>query len=245
MLIDAGYAECYGISICLLTRASYCGTAATQPLRRMFYAFGPQACCGAGRETVQILDTGAYLASSGQRVDLHDSISLARANTQTYPPERAVALATAAQHATLVTVTNETTLAAAKRLSTAGHQPVALNFASARHPGGGFLSGAQAQEESLARSSALYACLHDNPMYAWHETHRDPFYTDYAIYSPDVPVFRDDNGVLLDEPYLCAFITSPAVNARVALDRDPECGPAIRIAMARRIGRVLDHRRCA
>lgn len=192
-----------------------------------------------GRETVQILDTGAYLASSGQRVDLHDSISLARANTQTYPPERAVALATAAQHATLVTVTNETTLAAAKRLSIAGHRPVALNFASARHPGGGFLSGAQAQEESLARSSALYACLHENPMYAWHETHRDPFYTDYAIYSPDVPVFRDDNGVLLDEPYLCAFITSPAVNARVALDRDPECGPAIRIAMARRIARVL------
>jgi uncharacterized protein (TIGR02452 family) len=76
-------------------------------------------------------------------------------------------------------------------------------------------------------------------MYAWHETHRDPFYTDYAIYSPDVPVFRDDNGILLDEPYLCAFITCPAVNARVALDRDPNCGSAIRAAMAKRIERVL------
>ena len=192
-----------------------------------------------GHETVQILDTGAYLASSGQRVDLYDSISVAKANTQTYPPDWAVALATPAKHATLITVTNETTLAAAKRLSIASHRPVALNFASARHPGGGFLRGAQAQEESLARSSALYACLHENPMYAWHETHRDPFYTDYAIYSPDVPVFRDDNGVLLDEPYLCAFITCPAVNAGVALDRDPDCRPAIRIAMARRIERVL------
>src|SRR5262249_17755566 len=138
-----------------------------------------------------------------------------------------------------VMVTNETTLAAASRLTTAGRSPVALNFASARHPGGGFLGGARAQEESLARASALYACLEGNPLYAWHETHRNPFYTDYAIYSPHVPVFRADSGVLLDEPYFCAFITCPAVNARVALERDPACRPAIRSAMAQRIERVL------
>lgn len=129
--------------------------------------------------------------------------------------------------------------AAARRLVAAGSLPVALNFASARHPGGGFLGGARAQEESLARASALYACLNGNPLYAWHESHRDPFYTDYAIYAPDVPVFREESGVLLDEPYLCAFITCPAVNARVALERDPGCRPAIRAAMARRIERVL------
>ncbi len=32
-------------------------------------------------------------------------------------------------------------------------------------------------------------------------------YTSYAIYSPDVPVIRSDEGTLLAKPYLCSFIT--------------------------------------
>jgi uncharacterized protein (TIGR02452 family) len=32
------------------------------------------------------------------------------------------------------------------------------------------------------------------------------------IYSPGVPVFRDDTGALLEEPYDVAFLTSPAPN---------------------------------
>lgn len=192
-----------------------------------------------GRDTVRILHEGIYTAPSGGTVDLHEAMAHARVETQTYPPDREVPQTTHRQHATAITVGNETTLSAARRLVAAGHLPAALNFASARHPGGGFLSGARAQEETLARASALYACLNGNPMYAWHEAHRDPFYTDYAIYAPMVPVFREESGALLDEPYLCAFITCPAVNARVALERDPGCRPAIRTAMARRIERVL------
>jgi uncharacterized protein (TIGR02452 family) len=192
-----------------------------------------------GRETLRILQEGTYMAPSGHIVDLRDAIAQAGAGTQTYPPQREIPPAANRRHATRIAVTNETTLAAASRLVAAGHRPVALNFASARHPGGGFLGGAQAQEEALVRASGLYACLSGNPMYAWHETHRNPFYTDYAIYSPDVPVFRREGGTLLDEPYSCAFITCPAVNASVALQRDPTCRPAIRTAMAQRIARVL------
>jgi uncharacterized protein (TIGR02452 family) len=192
-----------------------------------------------GRQALQILQEGTYMAPSGHIVDLRDAIARARADTQTYAPEREIPLAANRGHATQIAVTNETTLSAASKLVAAGHHPVVLNFASARHPGGGFLGGAQAQEESLARASALYACLSGNPMYAWHETHRNPFYTDYAIYSPHVPVFRGESGALLDDPYLCAFMTCPAVNATVALERDPTCRPAIRAAMARRIERVL------
>ena len=195
-----------------------------------------------GRATIQILQDGSYVTPSAHSVELRDAITRAKANTHTYPPGQDVPLNVAASRryaTTQITVTNESTLAVAHRLVAAAQRPVALNFASATHPGGGFLSGARAQEESLARSSALYACLEGNPMYAWHRTHWTPFYTDYAIYSPDVSVFRTDSGDLLDAPYLCAFLTCPAVNATEALQRDPTCRPAIRAAMAQRIERVL------
>jgi uncharacterized protein (TIGR02452 family) len=136
-------------------------------------------------------------------------------------------------------VKNESTLAAARRLVEAGQRPAALNFASAKHPGGGFLGGARAQEESLARASALYATIQGNPMYDFHKAQSDALYSDYAIYSPDVPVFRDDEGALLPKPYLCSFITCPAVNAKVALERDRGRRREIREAMDVRIRKVL------
>jgi uncharacterized protein (TIGR02452 family) len=64
-------------------------------------------------------------------------------------------------------------------------------------------------------------------------------YSHCAIYSPGVPVIRDDNGRLLDEPIYCAFITAPAVNAGVVLQRNPERRTEIRSTMAERICRVL------
>lgn len=192
-----------------------------------------------GQETLRIIRAGRYTAPAGRTVDLRAAIAAARAATHTHPPDEVVPLPATGQHPTRITVTNEATLDAAARLAAAGQRPVALNFASARHPGGGFLSGARAQEESLARSSALYACLEGNPMYAWHEARRDPFYSDYAIYASAVPVFRAESGALLDDPYPCAFITCPAVNAHAALERDRIRRPAIRAAMAQRIERVL------
>lgn len=67
----------------------------------------------------------------------------------------------------------------------------------------------------------------------------DPLYIDYMLYSPAVPVFRDDDGRLLDEPYRCSFITSMAVNASVLLQRDPSRRGATRPTMAARIRKVL------
>jgi uncharacterized protein (TIGR02452 family) len=89
-----------------------------------------------------------------------------------------------------------------------------LNFASARHPGGGFLSGARAQEESLARSSGLYASLiRMREMYDYNRGRATCLYSDYMIFSPRVPVFRDENWTLLETPFPASFITAPAVNA--------------------------------
>lgn len=75
-----------------------------------------------------------------------------------------------------------------------------LNFASAKNPGGGFLNGASAQEESIARSSTLYASLKSEAVEPFYDLHRhDPqagYYSHTMIYSPNVLLLRDDEGTL-------------------------------------------------
>jgi len=134
---------------------------------------------------------------------------------------------------TRVQVTNETTLGASLRLTACGLRPLALNFANGVHPGGGFLSGARAQEEVLCRSSALYQTLVGDPMYEEHRKRQLPDSTDWAIYSPDVPVFRKDDGTELQHPWLLSFITCAAPYAPVI--GQPQAGDLLQ----KRIHRVL------
>ena len=192
-----------------------------------------------GRETAAILEAERYKTESGKIVEIGESVRNAAANTKSYPPGCELRIPKVSERTTLIEVANETTLAAARRLLDEGHRPVALNFASAKSPGGGFLNGGRAQEESLARASGLYACLDGNEMYEFHRGRRDPMYTDYAIYSPNVPVIRNDDGTLLDNPYQCSIITSPAVNAKPVLERHPSRRAEIRDAMKTRIAKVL------
>ena len=71
-----------------------------------------------------------------------------------------------------------------------------------------------------------------------HHAQSDGFYSNYAIYSPAVPVFKDDDGEPLDEPYLCGFVTSPAVNAGALRDHDRKPG-RVRKEMEERVEKVL------
>jgi len=81
-----------------------------------------------------------------------------------------------------------------------------LNFASAKNPGGGFLGGGSAQEESLARSSGLFPCINQmQQMYETNRAYRSCLYTDHMIYSPRVPVFRDDEGYIDSHNQLAAL----------------------------------------
>lgn len=166
-------------------------------------------------------------------------VSIAKAGTVTYPPENLLDDVHAGTRQTSVVVANQTSLAAARDLMDDGFRPAVLNFASAKSPGGGFLLGARAQEEYLARSSGLYACLAGNEMYGYHGARSDDMYSDWVIYSPDVPVFRGDSGDLLESPFTVSIITSPAPFA-VALRRDsPERLDELPVAFFRRILKVL------
>ncbi|WP_432136718.1 MULTISPECIES: TIGR02452 family protein [unclassified Streptomyces] len=190
------------------------------------------------RETEQIVAAGGYRRSDGGEVVLAAAIRAAREGTRMVGPGP-VRVPASPSVTTRVEVTAESSTEAARRL--AGEPVAVLNFASARNPGGGYLNGAQAQEEALCRSSALYTCLLEaRRFYDHHRAHRDPFYTDRVIHSPAVPVFRDDRGRLLDEPYTAGFLTAAAPNAGVVLRTMPERAPELPRALAVRAERVLE-----
>lgn len=143
----------------------------------------------------------------------------------------------------VVSVVQASTLAAAEALCRQGLRTCVLNFASAKNPGGGFLRGANAQEESLTRSSGLYACLTRSEVQAYYSDNQADgscVYTDHMIMSGSVPVFRRDSGAPLEAPYLVSILTAPAPNMGVASKR-PEAGglQAIRDVRRRRMGRAL------
>jgi uncharacterized protein (TIGR02452 family) len=199
------------------------------------------------KQTVKIVERGAYESATGRTIDIAKSIRACLDTTRFFPPEkleqlRQEVLARPAEgHATAFQIVNETTLVGIDRMLSAGKGPVAaLNFASAKNPGGGFLNGSQAQEESLARSSALHASqLRASEFYERHRASPSLLYSDAMILSPGCPVFRDDDGLLLEEPRLVTFITSAAPNAGAAGDNRPEELPLIPDVFRRRSEYVL------
>ncbi len=201
-------------------------------------------------ETMSIIESGSYVNTAGNTIDFADDIAATIEATKTFAPEDFDAielqvskkLQSINSSATTFEVANETTFAAAR--SILQEQPDArvlcLNFASAKNPGGGFLGGSQAQEEALCRASALYASL--NPQQTYYETNRrcgTCLYTDHMIYSPMVPVFRDDKDELLLEPYRVSFITAPAVNTGALANSEPEKLPMVADTMRSRIEKLL------
>ena len=98
---------------------------------------------------------------------------------------------------TLIQVTNETTLGAAKRLTNEGKNPLVLNFATGIIPGISLFHEARLQEHVLCRSSVLNATLNSFKIYISNKVQGFPSSTDWAIYSPQVPVFRNADGTEL------------------------------------------------
>lgn len=197
-------------------------------------------------ETRSAFEQGWYRHAGG-RVDLSGPLARMRAGTRLYLPEEQRALTVRpGRHRTLVEVTGESTLEAARRLAAEGgaaegeRTVAALNFASARNPGGGVMKGSRAQEEDLARASALWAALARCPeFYAHHREHRDLLYSDRLIYAPSVPVFRADDGSWLPAPVPVTFLTSAAPN-RAAMERgQPADLPRVPEVLAGRARGVL------
>ncbi|MGW0215159.1 TIGR02452 family protein [Micromonospora chokoriensis] len=190
------------------------------------------------RQTVTIAESGRYRNGSGAEVVIGEAVRAAIAGTRHHLPDEVLAVRDAKPGVATVEVTHESTLQAAHRL---GPDAACLVFASAKNPGGGFLSGAKAQEESIARASALYPCLLAAPeFYAFHREQGDLRYSDRVIYSPLVPVFRDDRGNLLDQSYPTSFLTAAAPNLGAIVRNQPTHATDVPAVLARRARRVLE-----
>ena len=192
-----------------------------------------------GKTAVDAARNGYYFDAAGAKVDWSDAVdSACRTKKSISPDEVLPSKVFAGFDATTVQVTNETTMAAAQRMIIAGLRPLALNFANGVNPGGGFLHGARAQEEAICRSSCLYQTLLGDPMYDAHRERELPDSTDWTIYSPNVPIFRSDEGDELSQPWLLSILTCAAPYA-------PEIGqPESGDLLEKRINRVLEIARC-
>jgi uncharacterized protein (TIGR02452 family) len=190
-------------------------------------------------ENERIAEAGHYTSPAGATVSVAAELAAARAGTVSHGPD--FAPAATGPFTGAPEVTDEDSMRAARRLTGLGPDHLAvLNFASARNPGGGYLRGAKAQEEDLCRSALLYQCLLRAPDY--YEAHRastDLRYSHRVIFSPQVPVVRDSQRALLDQPYQVSFLTSPAPNAGQLALRSPDQEVDVADVLAERARRVL------
>ncbi|WP_051203970.1 TIGR02452 family protein [Hugenholtzia roseola] len=200
-------------------------------------------------ETLDIIAKGYYYNSQQKRVEMRSAIAEAIEKSSFFSENSLSPAALDAlqkpSEVLQISLSHESTLQAAQRLYQERENPqeaiFVLNFASAKNAGGGFLKGAQAQEESLARASALYPCQmkFENDYYQAHRQIKTCLYSDKMIYSPNVPIFRDDEGNLLDDFYTATILTSPAVNAGVVRRQEQEKADLIVPTLRKRMEKFL------
>lgn len=193
-----------------------------------------------GHKTQDIVAQGWYLNPHGQQIDIRAMRDAATQAKVAYRPGDDL-LVGAPRYAQVPTfVYNQTTLAVAEARVMQGYRVAILNFASATTPGGGWLEGARAQEETLARSSALVYTFRDDALYADATHWQNPFYNDTVIVSPGVPFFRHHNGQFIDTPWQADVITSAAVHAKAVRNYLPERAGEIAPVMRQRTQKVFE-----
>ncbi|MDE7478742.1 MAG: TIGR02452 family protein [Lachnospiraceae bacterium] len=170
------------------------------------------------RETLSIMNQG-YYQYEGKQINIQSDMEASVNASFLITPEQGEALLEKYSKVSSIEKDNShaenlSTVDAIRKLAIEGRNAIGvLNFASAKNPGGGFLNGAMAQEESLAASSTLYRTLtaHEE-YYQNNRAQSSMMYTDHAIYSPDVVFFRDGRFRLVEQPVKASVLTLPAVN---------------------------------
>ena len=175
-------------------------------------------------ETLQILNTGHYEVN-GKEVKLQLSKERMEASHVLLPADvqdicsRELTRAAIPGKCKIGCVKQDSYVAAIEMMrdrQNAGDQskPVlVLNFANPVNIGGGVYKGANAQEEDLCRRSSLLRSLetqHSLRYYSYNRKLHTHMGSDAMIFSPEVEIFRDEHGGLMDETVIVAVLTCAA-----------------------------------
>lgn len=179
------------------------------------------------RNTIEIVNQGFYTTEEGKRVAFPDLTRMEH-DTAFYECEFRVDDIPTRSETTQIIVRNEDCLVEGIRLTREGYNPAVLNMASRRNPGGGVMTGAGAQEESLFRRTNLFRSLYQFTEYfidhVWYKKYitpvrtgeRYPLNRDFGgIYTPGALLFREDERhgyKLMDAPERLSFIAVAGIN---------------------------------
>ncbi|KAJ7029980.1 hypothetical protein C8F04DRAFT_1398083 [Mycena alexandri] len=185
-------------------------------------------------DTLAAVEKGSYMDAEGSTHILDDlGKSEFSSATEFYPPDSPLSVWTTSTppvHAadapkTEIVLCECSTLEGVQLLLLRARKISVLNFASANSPGGGFLGGSRAQEESIARSSNLYSSLMTptaQHFYAHHKrgaNKKNKYYSHAMIYTRGVQLIRSDAGAWI-KPARVDMLTSAAVNSGAVRNRE-------------------------
>ena len=179
------------------------------------------------RSTIEIVNQGFYTTEEGKRVIFPDLTRMEH-ETTFYKDEVRVDDIPTLKEETKFIVRNADCLEEGVRLVREGYNPAVLNMASRRNPGGGVMTGAGAQEETLFRRTNLFRSLYQFTEYfidhVWYKKYitpvrtgeRYPLNRDFGgIYTPGALVFREDEQhgyKLMGTPERLSFIAVAGIN---------------------------------
>ncbi|GHU59332.1 TIGR02452 family protein [Clostridia bacterium] len=163
-------------------------------------------------------DTQEYIAAKLQQ-QTEKSVSETRVYKENFKTQREIP-----QDKPIIKVIQTGTTEAAEEPAKRYGRVAILNFASAKNPGGGVENGSSAQEEAICRVSNLFNCLKysDNAKRDFYNYRSDLMYTNRVVYSPDVQIFKRDDGSFLTTPFSVDVLTCAAPNLRYGLPTEQE-----------------------
>lgn len=172
------------------------------------------------RNTVDIVNQGHYVTENGTKYVFPDDTDM-MSKTVFYEQEIHLPTRSIGNNPTIVEVQNIDCLYAGVQLTEQGYNPAILNMASRRNPGGGVVTGAGAQEETLFRRTNLFRSLYQFAPYSeqygiQRSRYQYPLERNFGgIYSPNAIYFRESEQkgyALLDNPVSLSFITVAGMN---------------------------------